>query len=136
MVGRDVGDSGEPHIPVRRVEVTANLVRLLVLARLLGPVPFGLFGLALLAVTALDTFTNIGLLPALIQTRQPLEDYLPTAWSLSLLRGVILGGGALLLGPTIASFFSRPDLEVIVQVGPERSGQSTNCGAGSGSPLP
>ncbi len=101
---------------LRVLEVAANLVRLLVLARLLGPVPFGLFGLALLAVTALDTFTNIGLLPALIQTRKPLDSYLPTAWSLSLLRGAILGSGALFLGPTIARFFSRPELGFIVQI--------------------
>jgi PST family polysaccharide transporter/lipopolysaccharide exporter len=94
-----------------------ELVALLVLARLLTPDDFGLLGIALLVLTGLDRFSQLGFTSALIQNREENVDrYLDTAWSLQLLRGLILGGVTLLIAGPAADFFNEPAVEPILQV--------------------
>lgn len=89
-------------------EQLAVLCRLLVLAVLLAPRDFGLFGIAILTTLAMDTFSRTGLEQALIQKKEEITPYLEVAWTVRLVRGVLL---ALLLfgaAPWVASFFGEP----------------------------
>ena len=58
-----------------------GLVRTIVLARLLAPEDFGLFGIALLTMSALETFSQTGFQAALIQKKEDIKPYLDTAWT-------------------------------------------------------
>jgi len=55
---------------LRTVSRLFQLARTIVLARLLSPNDFGLFGIALLALSALDTFSQTGFKQALIQKKE------------------------------------------------------------------
>ena len=94
-----------------------ELIRLLVLAALLSPADFGLMGIALLCLAALQQFTELGVNDALVQN--PDEDvsrYLDTAWVMNLVRGVALFGGLFLAAPLLADFFGEPRAADIIRV--------------------
>jgi O-antigen/teichoic acid export membrane protein len=90
-------------------------IRTVVIARFLAPADFGLFGIALLALSLLQTFTNTGFRQALIQRKGDVDDYLDAAWTIQLLRGFVLGGGLLLAAPLVAGFFETPQAAAIVR---------------------
>jgi PST family polysaccharide transporter/lipopolysaccharide exporter len=93
------------------------LLMLIVLARLIGPEELGLVGIALLTLSGLKKFTNIGLNSALIQHEDEYVDgYLDTVWLLEIGRGVIVAGGMVLASPVIASLFGEPRAELLLQV--------------------
>lgn len=56
-----------------------TLIRTIVLARVLAPSDFGLMGLALLAMSTLENFSQPGFQAVLIQKKGDIEDYLDTA---------------------------------------------------------
>lgn len=86
-----------------------QLVTMIVLARLLNPHAFGLFGVSLLALSATKQFTNIGLDAALVQRKESnVNEYLNTAWVLEAARGVGISAVLFLSAPFIASFFGEP----------------------------
>lgn len=90
------------------------VIKLIILARLLSPDDFGLFGLMMLATMALDTFTRTGFGEALIQFKDD-TDHLDTAWTLHVIRGFILAGTILLIAPFAARFFNEPRLIPLLQ---------------------
>src|SRR5438552_1650853 len=81
------------------VTQTAAMVRTVILARLLNPEDFGLMAIALLIQRVLDRFTETGVSAALIQKRGEINGYLDTAWTLQLIRGVIVS--LLLIGVAV-----------------------------------
>lgn len=89
-----------------RILQTLSLV---VLARLLSPTEFGLFGIATLTLTALKRFSRLGFDTALIQRQEENVDaYLDTVFTLRIFRGVVVAGIAFLSAPLVAAFFSEP----------------------------
>src|SRR5437667_2457853 len=68
--------------------------RSVVLARLLAPDDFGLFGMALTLLTAMSALTNIGLDSSIVATRfssdEELARHLDTIWTTELVRKLIL----------------------------------------------
>ena len=93
-----------------------GLARIIVLARLLAPADFGLFGIALLAMSALETFSQTGFSAALIQKKKDTGPYLDTAWTVQVIRGGVLALIAFLIAPYVAAFFDAPAARPILQV--------------------
>lgn len=94
-----------------------ELLALLVLARLLSPDDFGLLGIALLTLTGLERFSQLGLTSALIQrSEENVDRYLNTAWTLQIARGVLLSGVVLLIAGPAARFFGEPAVEPVLRV--------------------
>jgi O-antigen/teichoic acid export membrane protein len=85
-------------------------IRTIILARLLAPEDFGLLGIAMLSISTLETFSQTGFETVLIQKKN-VESYLDTAWTVSAIRGVLLGAA-----PMIAKFFSSPDAILVIRV--------------------
>lgn len=86
-----------------------ELLVLIILARLLDPADFGLMGIALLTMGALNRFSQLGVNQAIIYNRdENVDRYLDTVWSLKLLRGLVLSGTAFLAAPLVATFFGEP----------------------------
>jgi len=101
---------------LRAVGQSLNLVRLIILARILAPNDFGLLGVALLTMATLETFTQTGFQQALIQKKKDIKSYLDSAWTVSILRGIILFTILYLIAPYAASFFEVPEAKLIIQV--------------------
>lgn len=93
-----------------------QLLLLLVLAQLLGPTEFGLMGVALLVLSALKQFSQLGLDDALIQRREEnVDGLLNTAWTIQMLRGVALAGLTYTLAPHAATVFGDPRVTPLVR---------------------
>lgn len=93
-----------------------GLLRNIILARLLFPDDFGLIGLAMIAVSALDCVSQVGFQQALVQDRRDIRPYLDTAWAASTLRGVVLLAVMCLAAPLVADFFREERLTEIIRV--------------------
>jgi lipopolysaccharide exporter len=101
---------------LRGLEKVLRLVRLVILARLLAPNDFGLFGIALLAMSTLETFSQTGFQAALVQKKENISRYLDTAWTVSIVRGMIIFLLLFFSAPYIAIFFNSPEAASIIKV--------------------
>lgn len=99
---------------LRILDRGSGVVRRIVLARILAPHDFGLFGISLLALATLETFTATGFDRALIQADDT-DGRLAPAWSAGLLRGLGLSILLFALGPWISSFFQEPGAESLIR---------------------
>jgi len=93
-----------------------GLARTIILARLLSPMEFGLFGIAALALSALEAFSQIGFQSALIQKKGDVKPYLDTAWTVQVLRGFALAGILAASAPMVAGFFNEPRAVMLLRV--------------------
>lgn len=88
-----------------------------VLASVLGPEDVGLMGIALLTLLSLNRFSQLGIDTALIQhPEDDVDAYLDTAWTLKVLRGLLLGALTFLAAPLLAELFGEPRVTSILQV--------------------
>ena len=101
---------------LRIVDRLFSLTRTIVLARVLSPDDFGLFGIALLALSALETFTQTGFQSALIQRKEDVRPYLDTAWTVQAIRGVALAIILFGIAPYVAIFFGEPNAAPLLRV--------------------
>ena len=115
-LSRRVAKGGMWVFSLRGVEKILGLVKLVILARLLSPNDFGLFGIALLAMSTLETFSQTGFQTALVQKKEGIAQYLDTVWTASVIRGSILFIIILFSAPYVALFFNTPKASLIIQV--------------------
>jgi PST family polysaccharide transporter/lipopolysaccharide exporter len=92
------------------------LVRLLVLAWLLGPDEFGVLAIAVVAVEFLMHFTNFGMVPALVQRAEAERGHYDTAWTVGMLRAAGVGAVVALAAPLIADIFAEPRATNVIRV--------------------
>jgi len=93
-----------------------GLIKTIILARLLAPEDFGLMGTAMLAISILESFSQTGFQAALIQKKEDIQSYLDTAWTASVIRGIILFLILFLSAPLIAKFFKAPQAIWIIKI--------------------
>ncbi len=98
----------------------AQVVRLgsnLILTRLLYPEAFGLMTLVTVALVALANFSDLGIGPAIAHNKRGDDpDFLDTAWTLQVVRGVILFLALWALAWPISWFYREPMLIEILPV--------------------
>jgi O-antigen/teichoic acid export membrane protein len=100
----------------RGVDNGLRLIKLVILARVLAPNDFGLFGIALLAMSTLETFSQTGFQTALVQKKGDITRYLDTAWTVFIMRSAILFALLFFSAPHVALFFNTPDASPIIKV--------------------
>lgn len=93
-----------------------SFIRSIILARLLTPEMFGLMGMCMVVVRAIETFTRPGIGQALIQSRKPFEESSDTAFSLLVMRGMLLAVLMFLASPLLARFYGESRIEELLQV--------------------
>lgn len=93
-----------------------GLVRTIVLARLLLPEDFGIVGIAAVTISTVETFSQPGLGTALVQKKGNIVDYLDTAWTVSIIRALLIFAILYLLAPCVAYFFNTPQSESVLRV--------------------
>lgn len=90
--------------------------RIAILARLLTPSQFGVFGVASLILSLLERFTSTGINIFLIQNNRKLSEYLNTAYVISIVRGLLISLVILLTAPAVSSFFNSPESERLLNI--------------------
>lgn len=92
------------------------IARSVALARFLTPDVFGLMALAMIVVRAIDTFTRPGIGQALIARQKDFEEAAATAFTLLVVRGILLSLVLTVAAPFVAEFYEADELEVVLQV--------------------
>ena len=100
---------------LRITDLLFGLMRIIVLARLLSPNDFGLFGIALLSLSALETFSQTGFQQALIQKKGDIRLFLDIAWTVQVIRGFVLAGILFGIAPYVVSFFGEPTATLLLR---------------------
>ncbi len=90
------------------------LLKFIILARILSPPDFGLFGIVILIVGLLETITNLGIPLFFIQSREELKKYIDTAWVVNIVRGLVLSIVIFSVVPFVASFFADTRLKSLL----------------------
>lgn len=87
-----------------------SLLRLAVVAQFLTPADLGSFALSLLVVSVAEVFTETGINIFLLKSPKKLEEYIHTAWGVSLIRGGVIAGVIATLSSFLARFYSDSSL--------------------------
>src|SRR5262245_51678533 len=90
--------------------------RAMILARFLEPREFGLMGLAFIAISAADVLSETGFNQALVQRRDVVHAYLPTFFTVFVIRGLLLAGIVFAIAPILGAFFRTDDAEPVLRV--------------------
>ena len=98
---------------MRLVVRGAGLVNMVILARLLVPEDFGLIAMAMIIVGAIEIFSEFNFDVVLIKKQTAGRVDYDTAWTLSIIRGLITGLLLLALAGPAAALFEEPRLAVI-----------------------
>jgi O-antigen/teichoic acid export membrane protein len=93
---------------------TSQILRIgsnMVLTRLLFPEAFGLMALVQVILTGLEMISDIGIQPSIVQhDRGDDADFLNTAWTLQVIRGLVLWVCGMLIAAPFAWFYGEPQL--------------------------
>ena len=93
----------------------AEIVALVVLARLLSPDEFGLYAAALVIIKFSVIFESLGIAPAIVQRPALEERHLRVGFTLSLLLSLSMAGVVWLAAPGIAAFLRLAELTPVVR---------------------
>ncbi len=93
-----------------------GLVSTIILARLLAPEDFGLVAIAGLVIGFADILTQRGQRLAVLQKTDPDDDFINSAWTITLLTGLVLGVIVFATGPVFAYYFEDARVEIVIYV--------------------
>lgn len=99
---------------LRVVTRSLALVKIAILARILVPAQFGIYGIATLVLGFLEMLTETGINIFLIQKKEKIDEYVNSAWAVSIVRGFLIGTLIFVLAPFIASYFKNENAVFIL----------------------
>ena len=89
----------------------------LILTRILFPEAFGMMALVSVFIVGLTMFSDVGVAPSIMQHRRGDEPaFLNTAWTIQVVRGVILWLATLALALPVSQFYAEPQLALLLPV--------------------
>ncbi len=98
---------------------TGQIIRLagnLVMTRLLFPEAFGVMALVLVFIQGLTMFSDIGIGPSIIREPQLDRAFLRTAWTVQIIRGLLLWLIACAIAGPVAAFYDKPILATLMPI--------------------
>lgn len=94
----------------------SEILRMLVLARILLPGDFGLMAIVLVVIGFAQTYTDLGLTQAIIHRQDATRQQLSSLYWLSVLTGVVATMAVWFSAPLVAAFFEEPRVISLVRV--------------------
>lgn len=85
-----------------------SLVKTIIIARILSPYQFGLFGIATLILVLVEILTETGVNIFLVQNKKNIDDYISTSLIVSILRGILISIVIFFSSSFVAKFFNAP----------------------------
>lgn len=86
------------------------LLRTAILARILLPDQFGVFGIVTLVLNLFEILTETGINTVIIQEKKRLKTFIDTAWVVSIFRGILIAFLIILASLPLARFFNLPNV--------------------------
>ena len=93
-----------------------TFMRTAILARLLSPAQFGVFGVASLFLALLEIITETGINIFLVQEKKNIKEYINSAWIVSIARGTLLATAIFASSTLIGYFFRSPQSIPVIQM--------------------
>jgi lipopolysaccharide exporter len=100
----------------RLINRAFQLIRMITIARWLGPDEMGVYAVAALVLSTIEQFSETGLRPAIIQRQGDISPYLLPVRTVQAVRGLLIGIGVYISAPWLASFFKSPNSLHIVRI--------------------
>ena len=98
-------------------EQVTRFARNMLLARLLAPSAFGAMAIVLSSASLISSFSDVGVLPAIIQNPHGAKrSYLDVAWWLGLARAMFMYAIVFAAAPWVAHFYGNQDLTALLRV--------------------
>ena len=92
-----------------------TVIKLLIVARILSPRDFGLFGMILLTVSLLETCTELGMFQALIQSTKDISKKFSSVLYIQAIRGWAISIVLWITAPLVSNFFQE-DLTLALRI--------------------
>jgi len=93
-----------------------GMIKMIILARLLLPLDFGILGLAIISINILNVFSETGIESALVQKQKIGKPELDTAWTIKIIRGLVLFVLLFMCARWFASYFDNASLKPVLKV--------------------
>ena len=94
-----------------------RLLSNLILTRLLFPEAFGMMALVMVFMQGLAMFSDVGVGPSIMQSKRGDDpDFLNTAWTIQVMRGIGLWIASCLIAYPMARFYQEPQLAQLIPV--------------------
>ena len=94
----------------------SEFIIILITARLLATDDFGLVALSISFISIIDALTDLGIKTAVIQNKENSLKFLSCAWSMILIRAILVFTLLLLSSNLIADFYQKPEIQIIISV--------------------
>jgi O-antigen/teichoic acid export membrane protein/glycosyltransferase involved in cell wall biosynthesis len=92
-----------------------GLASTIILARLLVPADFGIVAMAMVVVGMLELLNQTGQKLAIIRQHEPTREHFDTAWTLSVIIGLLIGAAIVVLAPFTSYYFHEPRAVPVMQ---------------------
>jgi PST family polysaccharide transporter/lipopolysaccharide exporter len=115
-LGKQIILSGAVLSAARLVTRALGVLSALTIPRWLGPAETGVFAVAMLAIGAIEAFTESGLVSAFIQRKTDYEQYILPVRTFSAARGVVLALVAFFAAPYVANWMNSPRSADVLRV--------------------
>jgi O-antigen/teichoic acid export membrane protein len=103
-------------LSLRLINHVINIIRRVILARLLSPHDFGLMGVAFISITFLESLSKTGIHSALVQKEGDIRSYLDTVWTITSVRSIVIFSILFLSAPMISCFFNSPEAVPVIRL--------------------
>ncbi len=101
---------------LRGVTRIIAIVKIIILARILGPLELGTFAVASISLAFMETLSETGINAVLVQENEDYKKYIDTAWIISILRGFLIFILLFAVSPFLSKYFNNPDITVMIRV--------------------
>ncbi|HEX3810932.1 MAG TPA: lipopolysaccharide biosynthesis protein [Rhizomicrobium sp.] len=92
-----------------------GVVSTIILARLLTPADFGIVAMAMLVVGMLEILNQTGQKLAIIRHASPTREHYDTAWTISVITGLVIGTTIFAIAPLTSVYFHEPRAVPVMQ---------------------
>lgn len=87
-----------------------SFLRTIIIARILSPSQFGVYGIATLLLSLIEILTETGINVFLIQKKEDIGRYINTAWIVSIIRGFLISTVIIISARFVSDFFRNPEV--------------------------
>ncbi len=100
-------------LSARMLMRASGLINVMILARLLPPADFGVVGLTVALIGAFEAVSDLSMNAAIVRHPDPQKKHYDTAFTMALMRGVLIACLALLCAKPLAEFYGDERLEYV-----------------------
>lgn len=93
-----------------------GIVRIGIVAHFLTPYGLGVWGIATMSLAFLEIITETGINVFLVQEVGEIDDYIDTAWIVSIVRGILIALLILISAGPVSTFFNSPDSRLLLYI--------------------